>query len=210
MARRALGSFVSALALLFVIAYPVHAAPLTWHFSGTASSSSEFNSMPIGGLDFELRFFLDTDLVPFMGNPSFPDIMFIGPHQGEVEIETLGVVPVNAANKVEYHSPGGLGNPVTAVHFYAPSPHFIMFASPILSDSSHLAPVPPTAPTNGALSMFFPLQGPNGLSLSGPVTIFSATLSATAVPEGGSTALLFTSALVAFGLLKRRYQDSAS
>ena len=84
----------------FLIASPVQAAPLTWSFSGTTSSSSQFNGMSIAGLDYELRVFLDTDLVGF-DPPNLSDIMFDGPHQAQVEIATLGVLPVNMIPWVE-------------------------------------------------------------------------------------------------------------
>jgi hypothetical protein len=74
--------------IAFLITSPVHAVPLTWLFSGTTNSPSEFNGAPIGNLDYELRIFLDTDLPAFI-EPGLADVFFSGPHQGEVEIETL-------------------------------------------------------------------------------------------------------------------------
>ena len=189
----------------FLIASPVQAAPLTWSFSGTTSSSSQFNGMSIAGLDYELRVFLDTDLVGF-DPPNLSDIMFDGPHQAQVEIATLGVLPVNMIPWVEYFAPG---NQVTGVQLRTPFFHGILFPSSISSDFLHLGPIPPTAPSSGGLSAANPLQGPNGLSLSGSVATFEATLSPTTVPEG-STALLLSAGLVALGFLRRRYGRSAS
>jgi hypothetical protein len=191
---------ILAVATSCLIASPAHAVPITWLFNGTTSSSSQFNGNSIAGLDYELRVFLDTDIVGF-DPPNLSDIMFNGPHQAEVEIETLGVLPVNMIPWVEYFVSGG---GVTAVQLRTPFFHGIMFPSSITSDFLHLTPIPPTATSGGGLSMITPLVGPNGLSLSGPVATFSATLSETAVPEGGSTALLFASALAALGFLRRR------
>jgi hypothetical protein len=183
------------LAASFLIAPCLYAVPLTWHFSGTTSSSSEFNRMPIAqGLNYELRIFLNTNLVgttfPFLA-----DVFFFGPHQGEVEIETLGVLPVFQFDDVQYFAPAGL---VTGVQFNNPFFSGILFNSSISSDSMHLGPIAPTAPrANSAISF----SGPNGLFLEfAEVNTFSATT----VPEGGSTALLLTSALVALGSLRRR------
>jgi len=187
----------------FLIVSPVHATPLTWHFFGTTSTSSQFNGMSIGGLAYELRIFLDTDLVAFSLG-TFPDIEFSGPHQGEISITALGTLPLNPISRVLYHAPGGIGNPVTEVQFYAPFFNSAHFASSISNDSEHLSPIPLTATSSGGLNTAFPVMGPNGLSVAGSVTAFSATDSATAVPEGGSTALLLTSALVAMSFLRRR------
>ena len=63
--------------------------------------------MSIGGLAYELRIFLDTDLVPL--DFGTPDIQFSGPHQGEIDIATLGTLPLNPISRVLYHAPGGLG-----------------------------------------------------------------------------------------------------
>ena len=188
-----------------LIASPVHATPLTWLFSGTTSSSSQFNGMSIAGLDYELRVFLDTDLVGF-DPPNLSDIMFAGPHQAQVEIETLGVLPVNMIPWVEYFAPGGQ---VTGIQLRIPFFHGILFPSSISSDFLQLGPIPPTAPSSGGLGPVNPIQGPNGLTLSGSVATFEAALSPTAVPES-STALLLSSGLVALGFLRRRYSRSAS
>jgi hypothetical protein len=181
------------IATSFLIASSLHAVPLTWHFSGTTSSSSEFNGMPIAqGLNYELRIFLNTNLVGTTF-PDLADVFFFGPHQGEVEIETLGVLPVDPFADVQYFAPGGL---VTGVQFTFPFSG-IQFNSSISSDSLHLTPIAPTAPNTFNTIDFF---GPNGLSLFGAVV---NTFSATTVPEGGSTALLLTSALVVLGFLRR-------
>lgn len=184
------------IATSFLIASSLHAVPLTWHFSGTTSSSSEFNGMPIAqGLNYELRIFLNTNLVGTTF-PDLSDVFFNGPFQGEVEIETLGVLPVFQFDQVQYFAPGGL---VTGVQFITPFSG-IQFNSSISGDSLHLTPIAPTAPNAFNTIDFF---GPNGLSLFGEVVnAFSAT-TATTVADGGSTALLLTSALVALGFLRR-------
>jgi hypothetical protein len=188
------------IATSFLIASSLHAVPLTWHFTGTTSDSSEFNGMPIAAdLNYELRIFLDTDLVAFVNPSAAPAVFFIGPHQGEVEIETLGVLPVDPFDDVQYFAPGGL---VIEVDFTQPLFSGIHFNSSISGDSLHLTPIAPTAP-NAFNTISF--SGPNGLSLPlAVVNIFSATTEPTTVPEGGSTALLLTSALVALGSLRRR------
>lgn len=118
----------------FLIASPVHAVPLTWLFSGTTNPSSEFNGAPIGSLDYELRIFLDTELTATTV-PNLSDVFFLGPHQGEVEIGMLGVLPVDPISFVQYFAVGGL---VTEVIFYNPEFNFIHFDSSISSDSLHL------------------------------------------------------------------------
>lgn len=186
------------IATSFLIVSSLHAVPLTWHFSGTTSSSSQFNSASIGGLSYELRIFLDTDLVG-VDPMNLGDVFFTGSHQGEVEIATLGVLPVNPFNNVQYFAPGGL---VTGVQFNQPAFSDIRFDSAISGDSTHLSSIAPTAPGASNNSLQSGVFGPNGLFLSGPVATFSATTTAS-VPDGGSTALLLTSALLASGLLRR-------
>jgi hypothetical protein len=124
------------IATSFLIGSPLHAIPLTWHFTGTTSSSSKLNGMPIAaGLNYELRIFLDTKLVGVPDNTGNPEVTFLGPHQGEVEIGMLGVLPVDPISFVQYFAVGGL---VTEVIFYNPEFNFIHFDSSISSDSLHL------------------------------------------------------------------------
>jgi hypothetical protein len=185
------------MATSLLIASSLHAIPLTWRFSGTTNSSSEFNGMPIAeGLNYEFRIFLNTDLVGVKDDGN-PEVSFFGPHQGEVEIETLGVLSVDPILFVQYFALGGL---VTDVIFYNPGFKDIHFDSIISSDSMHLTPIAPTEP-NAFFNNTINVEGPNGLFLFGEVV---NTFSATTVPEGGSSALLLTSGLVALGSLRRR------
>jgi hypothetical protein len=197
--------FLRLLFVSFWIASPAHALPLTWHWFGTTSSSSQFNAMSIPGLDYELRVFLDTDLVGF-DPPSLSDIIFNGPHQAEIEIATVGVLPVNMIPWVEYFAPNDL---VTGVTLRTPFFQGIMFPSSITSDFLHLTPIPLTATSSGGLSGANPLLGPNGLTVSGPVHTFAATVSATTVPEGASTALLLAVGVSGLGFLRRRRRKAA-
>jgi hypothetical protein len=194
--------------IAFFIASPVHAVPLTWLFSGTTGASCatfsgpatcEFNGISIGSAHFDLRIFLDTDL-PAMTFGGLADVFFGGPHQGDVSIATLGVPPVPVApfSNVQYFG----RTAVTGVQYNEPFFSGILFASPISNDSMHLGPIAPTTPTVDN-TLDFLLS--NGIIVSGQVTTFSAQL----VPEG-STALLLTSGLIAFGFLRRRYKRSAS
>jgi hypothetical protein len=189
----------------FLFASPVQAVPLTWTFSGTTSMTlqSEYNGMPAQGLDFEFRIFLDTDAMVFVPSIPFNDVIFSGPFQGEIDLETFGLLPVHPVSSVENFAPSQGG--VIGVEYTQPFPagkSFINFPSIISSDRTHLTPIPPTAPLPlPALR----IGGPNNLLLFAPVTMFSA-VSETAVPEGGSTAVLLTPALVAFGFLRRRYR----
>ena len=132
-------------------------------------------------------------------DPTLSDVFFVGPFQGEAEIDTIGVLSEGFQN-VQYFAPGGL---VTGVQFINFGTGFsgIMFPSSISSDSLHLGPIPPTAPSANSSTIAF--LGPNGLAVTGDVATFSATL-ATTVPESGSTAPLLTSALVTLGFLRRR------
>ena len=185
---------------LVMISSPAHAAPLTWLFTGTTNPSGQFNGMSIEGLGYELRIFLDTDL-PSMTFGALSDVFFAGPHQGEVAIATIGVLPVNPFSNVQYFAPG-LGTTVTGVQYVQGMFSGIMFPSSISSDPFHLGPIPATAPAFGGISFV----GPNGLSvLSSQVTTFSAVESATAVPEGGSTALFLACALMTLCALRVIY-----
>ena len=175
----------------------LYAVPLTWNFSGTTDSGSTYNGMSIEGLAFELRIFLDTNLAG-VKDPNNPEVSFFGPFQGEAEIETLDVLPVDEFLFVQYFAPGGL---VTSVIYYQPGFSDIAFPSSISGDSLHLGPIPPTAPNFNDDIEF---GGPNSLFVFGTVTNFSATTSGNTVPESGSTALFLTSALVALALLRRR------
>ena len=169
-----------------LIASSVHAVPLTWNFIGTTE----------GGLAFELRIFLDTNLVG-QQFPGLSDVFFQGPFQGAAEIDPIGVV-TQVLDDVRYF----LGSPgsVTGVGYsQAGAFNGIQFPSSISSDTLHLTPIAPTAPNSFNTIDFF---GPNGL-IRGEVATFSATL-ATTVPEGGSTALLLSSAIITLGFLRRR------
>jgi hypothetical protein len=175
----------------------LYAVPLTWNFSGTTDSGSTYNGMSTEGLAFELRIFLDTNLAG-VKDPNNPEVSFFGPFQGEAEIETLGVLPVDEFLFVQYFAPGGL---VTSVIYYQPGFSDIAFPSSISGDSLHLGPIPPTAPNFNDDIEF---GGPNGLFVFGTVTSFSATTGGNTVPESGSTALFLTSPLVALALFRRR------
>lgn len=200
------------IATSFLIASSVHAVPLTWHFVGTTGAFS-FNGTPIAaGLNCELRIFLDTDLVG-VKPPGLADTFFAGPHQGELQIETLGVLPVGPFNNVQNFGTLGVYNngvytgpqTVTGVQFNNPGFSGIQFASSISSDLLHLGPIAPSSP-NAFNSITVYLAGQNG---SAPISLRVDTFSATTVPEGGSTALLLTSALVASGFLRRRINRTA-
>ena len=186
------------MATSFLIASSLRAVPLTWHFFGTTSfHNDDPNAIPIAqGLNFELRIFLDTNLAGVKFDAEPLSIFFFGPFQGEVEIETLGVLPVNQFADVSYFVPfpSGLARGVEFGEYGLPSIGPILFDSPISDDSTHLGPIAPTAPNEFNSVVFV---GPNGLFAGGPVNTFSATI----VPEDGSTALLLTSALVALGSL---------
>jgi len=192
-------------AAFFLVVSSLHAVPITWTFSGTTSASSQYNGMSVGGLSFELRILLDTDLVA-VDPMGLADVFFTGPHQGVVEITTLGVLPLNPFNNVQYFAPGGL---VTGVQFNQPAFSDIMFDSVITSDSLHLVPIAPTAPSASNNTLQSGLFGPNGLFFSGEVTTFSATLGS-AVPESDSTVLLLGLVLIPLGFLRRRLQKSTS
>jgi hypothetical protein len=101
-------------------------------------------------------------------DPSLAAVVFFGPHQGEVEIETLGVLPVDPFLNVQHFAPGG-------VQFNQVNAGFsgIQFNSGISSDSKHLRPIAPTAPN---VSNTISFSGPNGLLGSAEVVnTFSAT-----------------------------------
>jgi len=187
------------IATSFLITSFLHAVPLTWRFSGTTSSSTEFNGMPLAeGLNYEFRIFLDTDLIGVKDNGN-PEVSFFGPHQGEVEIDTLGVLPVDQIAYVQYFALGGL---VTDVIFYNPDFNDIQFDSVISGDSMHLGPIPPTAP-HALFNNTISFSGPNGLFGSTEVVnTFSAT-TVPGVPDGGTTVILLGAALGALGMARR-------
>jgi hypothetical protein len=87
-----------------------------------------------------------------------PEVSFVGAFQGEIEIETLGVLPVDPFDYVQNFALGGL---VTELIYYE---NFvfnnIQFNSSISNDSLHLGAIPPTAP-NAFPTIGF--SGPNGL-----------------------------------------------
>jgi hypothetical protein len=220
-------TMILAVVTSFVIASPVHAAPITWFFFGTTTgSSSEFNGVPIEkGLDFEFRILLDTNIVGIIGDRSLPEIQFKG---GEGEVEIAGqVLPVKVPiDFVEYFArcvdflhcdetkPDFAGREVTGVEFVSQvGKQGLLFSSPIAFlrtpfELSHLGPIGRSNPTPGGpgFDENFEIEGPNGLHVFGKVTQFAAAASAAAIPEGGSTLLFLASALVALGFLQRRYK----
>ena len=95
------------LAILFLIASSLQAAPLTWHITGTTTDGT-YNGSPVQkGLPFELRIFLNTD-VPGQTFPPLPEVYFPGPFQAEAEIANLGVLPLAPYTQVAYFVTGGL------------------------------------------------------------------------------------------------------
>lgn len=189
----------------FFCASPVQAVPLTWIFSGTTVTlpASQLNGMSVGGLNAEFRIFLDTDLMPFPASLLGNDVNFGGPFQGQVDLETFGVLPVFPISVVENFAPSQGG--VRGVELTMPFPAgktFINFPSVVSADRAHLGPIPPSAPMGMDR---IAVGGPDGLILYIKVATFTAT---TEVPEGGSTALLLTPALVALGFFGRRYRAS--
>jgi hypothetical protein len=191
---------ILSIAALILAVSSVRAVPLTWVFNGTTSASSQYNGMGIGGLSFEIRIFLDTNLVadPPM---NLADIFFQGPHQGQVEIATLGVLPLNPFNNVQYFAPGGM---VTGVQFNQPAFSDIMFDTVISTDFLHLTPIPLTTPSASNNTLQSGLFGPNGLFFSGVVSTFEAVLGPVPTPEAGATALLLSFALIALAFLQWR------
>jgi len=157
------------IATSFLIASSLHAVPITWRFSGTTSSSTQFNGTPIAqGLNYELRIFLNTDLIGMESDPSLAAVIFFGPHQGEVEIETLGVLPVDQFLNVQQFAPGGV-----QFNQFNTGVSGVQVNSGISSDSMHLGPIAPAAPN---VSNTISFSGPNGLLGSAEmVNTFSAT-----------------------------------
>jgi hypothetical protein len=185
------------IATLLWFTYPAQASPITWHFFGTTTANSVYNNMSIVGLSFELRIFLDSNLVGTTV-PNLSDVFFNGPHQGVIEISGLGVLPLNPFNNVQYFAPGGL---VTGVQYNQPFFSDIQFPSSISNDSLHITPIAPVAP---GLNNSIEFLGPNGLNGRGAVSLFSATAEPATVPEGGSASILLFIGLVAIKLVRRR------
>jgi hypothetical protein len=190
--------------IAFLIASPVHAIPLEWRISGTTESSSVFRGDPIENLNFALLIFLDTD---FMGTRHLgpPEWEFPGGNALLV-IDTRGAIAVNRVGSVTYFG-DTLISSIEFVQEGVGAIQLFLFEPDILSQDflppdRRLGPIEPImSPHVFGTVMFF---GPD-LSVVGQVTRFSAE-----VPEGGSTALLLTSGLVALGFLRRRYKGSAS
>jgi len=179
--------------LLFVPS--LSADPLTWVFKGTTSAGSQFNGNPIVGLSFELQIFLDTNQVgtTFDG---LADVFFVGPHPGEIEIQGLGIEPMDAFTNVGYFV--GSPNQVTGVELNQPAFNSLLFSSPISSDFLHLTPISPVTPdplSNGLSE----LTGPNGLVVSGTVDTFSAAVVSS--PEN-STVTMLICGFIAVGALR--------
>ena len=193
--------------VIFVLLFFVpslFADSLTWVFTGTTSAGSQFNGNPIGGLSFELQVFLDTNQVG-MTSQGLSDVFFAG-GPGEIEIQGLGIEPMDAFINVAYFTGtpncNTISNPgacqVTGVELYQPLFSQLLFSSPISSDFLHftpISPVTPNPPFNG-LSM---LTGPNGLFVNGTVDTFSAAV--VSAPEN-STATMLICAFIAVGALR--------
>lgn len=160
----------------FFVASSLQAVPLTWHFYGTTGPSDTNNGVPIGeGHAFELQIFLDTDLV---GMPSLSgsDVAFLGPFHGQVEIATLGVIPLSFID-VLYFAPASPGG-VLGVQFDGPLfRFFINFPSIISTDILHLTAISPAMPS--FQSGEFGTAGPNGLHIRSAISLFSATIDCT-------------------------------
>ena len=185
----------------FFYASPVYAVPLTWIFSGTTTPSSEHKGMQVGGLDAEFRIFLDTDLVAVPESLLGNDIIFGGPFQGQIDLETFGILPVFPIDVVENFAPSQGGVQGVEITQSGPSGKtFVNFSTIISNDRAHLTPISPTSQLTDVNTLL--VGGPNDLLLSLEVKTFSAT---TAVPEGGSTALFLAPALTALCFLRRRY-----
>jgi hypothetical protein len=181
--------------VLLLIVPSLSADPLTWVFTGTTSAGSQFNGNPIVGLSFELQIFLDTNQVG-MTVPPLADVFFGGPHPGEIEIQGLGIEPMDAFTNVGYFL--GSPNQVTGVELNQPAFNQLLFSSAISSDFLHLTPISPVTPNplSNGLSM---LTGPNGLVVSGTVDTFSAAVVSS--PEN-STATMLICAFIAVGALR--------
>lgn len=197
----------SALAFCVLVVSSLPAVPLTWKFTGTASAASQFNGSSIAGLGFELRIFLDTTLVA-VDPMGLADVFFPGPHVGEVQIETLGIKPLNAFNNVQYFAPAGQ---VTGVQFNQPAFSDLHFPASVSSDYLHLTPIPPTVPIAANNTLQSGVFGPNALFLSGVVLSFTAvTASPQPVPEVPSTIALLGAATAALVVMRRRVSSASA
>jgi hypothetical protein len=209
---------LSTVVALFIVS-PVYAVPLEWRISGTTLSNSGFIDkndvlIDISGRVFTLRMSLDTD---FVGTDERTEFSFSARQNGQVdfgariEIGTLGSLPVNGFSFVEY-SLTPIPGDVASINLPSQEPQlpgqkqFLFFDPDIHSDDfqsmQRLGPIGPIMSPHVSGTLTF--LGPN-LLVHGQVTSFSAE-----VPEGGSTALLLTSGLVALGFLWRRYKGSVS
>ena len=197
-----------ALAAFVLLASALSATPLVWKFAGTASAASQYDGSSIAGLTFEVRIFLDTSL-PAVDPMGLADVFFLGPHSGQVEIQGLGVKPLNPFTNVQYFAPSGM---VTGVQFNQPAFSDIFFASAISSDSLHLTPIAPTMPVATNNTLQSGVMGPNGLFLSGIVQTFSAVATATPdpVPDTTSTVGLWVPILLSVAFLRRRVRQPAT
>ncbi len=178
--------------LLFVPS--LFADPLTWVFKGTTSAGSQFNGNPIVGRSFELQIFLDTNQVG-MTVGGLADVFFVGPHPGQIEIQGLGIEPMDAFTNVAYFV--GSPNQVTGVELIQPAFNQVLFSSAISSDFLHLTPISPVTPDPLFSGLQNDLTGPNGLVVSGTVDTFSAVSS----PENSTTTMLIC-AFIAVGALR--------
>jgi hypothetical protein len=194
----------AAVIFLFLLFVPsLSATPLTWIFLGTTTAGSQFNGSPSVGLTFELRVFLDTNQVG-MTVAGLSDVFFGGPHPSEIEIQGLGIKPLNNFTNIGYF----LELPVSAhqamgVELNQPSFNQILFPNVISTDALHLTPISPVTPAGfNTLSM---IQGPNGLFVNGTVNTFSAV----AVPET-STATMLVCAFAMIGALRLKRRRASN
>ncbi len=143
---------------------------------------------PTGGsplpADFHITISLDTNLV---GVADASGVTFTGPFAGQIEIGSL-VVPIFPVGSVQYLTgPGEFVGTQFDITFE-------VFSSSISSDTLHLSPIQLTN-TIGSGNYYggeLVAEGPNGLAVFGSIKQFSATV----VPDTGSTAVLFSFAVV--------------
>jgi hypothetical protein len=173
------------------------ATPLNWVFTGTASEQADFdlpsnyNGMPIAaGTPFTLTVFVNTDVVG-VHPPGLSDILFSGPFQAEVQIGSLGTLPLNSFDDVQYFAENGA---VAGVQFDQGARTFANFSPSIPTDILHLTAFGPVS-LNGN-QFVNSLFGPNlALGVSG-YTIFAAITPVAAAADGGTTVYLFASGLL--------------